>query len=45
MELYDFQTLEQELKAYEQMSETMAMNVYRVDSKEEALSYILDWWA
>lgn len=44
MTTLDFQTLEEELTAYEAMTENEAIDFYNVDYKAEALQYILDYW-
>ncbi len=40
----NFQTLEEELIAYGAMTEIEAIDFYNVESKAEALQYILDYW-
>lgn len=40
----DLQSLEEELQAYEAMTEEEAMDFYKVDSKDEALTYITEFW-
>jgi len=44
MTTLDFQTLEEELIAYEAMTENESMDFYNVENKAEALQYILDYW-
>lgn len=44
MKTYTFENLENELRAYESMSETEACEYYNVDYKEEARQYIIDYW-
>lgn len=44
MEELNFQTLEEELIAYETMTESQATDYYNIDNKAEALQYILDYW-
>lgn len=44
MEELNFQTLEEQLIAYETMTESQATDYYNVDNKAEALQYILDYW-
>lgn len=34
-----------ELTSLESMSETEACNIYNVDYKDEAIQYIVDYWA
>lgn len=40
----DFKTLEDELIAYEAMTENEAIDFYNVENKAEVLQYILDYW-
>lgn len=40
----DFETLQEEITAFEEMSEAEAMHFYQVDYKEEARQFIADWW-
>lgn len=40
----NFQTLEDELAAYEAMTENESIDFYNVENKVEALQYILDYW-
>lgn len=39
-----FETLSEELAAFELMSEEEAIKLYNVDYKEEAMDYIVDWY-
>jgi hypothetical protein len=40
----DFETLQEEMAAFEIMTEEEAVEFYKVDSKREAVRYIEDWW-
>ena len=44
MQIYNFQSLEQELAALEQMSELCACVCYNADSKSELRVIIREWW-
>lgn len=44
MTTLDFQTLEEELRAYEAMTEKEAIDFYNIENKAEALQYIFDYW-
>ncbi|MDR2913680.1 MAG: hypothetical protein LBV74_02410 [Tannerella sp.] len=41
----DFETLQEEIAAFEEMSEAEVMDFYQVDYKEEARRFIEDWWS
>jgi hypothetical protein len=40
----DFETLKEELEALKEMTESEAIERYRVDDKVEAREIIIDWW-
>jgi hypothetical protein len=40
----EFETLQDEIAAFKEMSEVEVMTFYQVDNKEEARQAIIDWW-
>ncbi|BCI64891.1 hypothetical protein [Coprobacter secundus] len=44
MDTYNFDNVNEELEAFEAMTEDEACKIYNVDYKEEARQYIIDYW-
>lgn len=44
IDLSNIKSLDEELALYNTMTEQQAMDTYNVDSKGEAIQYIVDYW-